>query len=68
MFDYPETHQQGHISVENDEVIKHYLACHQDNDLGIQIARDGRIWLCVNGVSWIRFSPHLNRKMVPDGN
>lgn len=51
----PETHWTGHISVENQEFIKQYDL--QDADLGIQIASDGRVWLCVNGTAFIRFKP-----------
>lgn len=50
-----ETHQQGLLSIENlDEVLKQDR---MDCDVGIQIAHDGRIWLCVNGLAFIRFKP-----------
>jgi len=26
-------------------------------DLGIQIAEDGRVWICINGQSHLRFRP-----------
>ena len=53
---YPETHQQGHISVENMPE-SHWM----DGDFGIRIASDGRVWVCINGVAFIRFkpTPHL---------
>lgn len=58
---YPERHEQGHLMIENADVID---AFDKSNcDVGIQIATDGRIWLCVNGVAFIRFSPHANGKM-----
>ena len=67
MKEYPETHQQGSISLENipsglerDHCIK--------GDIGIQIAKDGRIWVCINGVSFLRFSPHPNGKMERSNN
>ena len=28
-------------------------------DIGIQIAEDGRIWICINGVSFLRFKPTI---------
>ncbi len=62
--DYPETHQQGTISLENmpdDLKRSHYLK----GDFGVQIAKDGRIWVCINGIAFIRFSPHPNGKMTP---
>lgn len=52
---YPETHRTGMLTI-NDMAWtpNHGL----DVDLGVQVARDGRVWLCVNGVAWIRFKPH----------
>jgi hypothetical protein len=50
---YEVTHQEGIVSIENplpDNRESH-------GDLGVQIARDGRIWLCFNGSSLIRFKP-----------
>ena len=57
---YKETHMEGVISLENID----YL---QDDDgnikslikgtLGIQIAEDGRIWVCIDGIAFIRFRP-----------
>jgi len=50
MKEYPETHQQGILFIE--QVIKQeYKQC----DFGIQIAKDGRVWICVNGVALLRF-------------
>lgn len=51
----PETHKQGHLSIENAEVVAAMDLA--DCDLGLQIAWDGRVWLCVNGVAWVRFKP-----------
>lgn len=50
--EYPETHQQGIISIENE--MPHGAI---KGDIGIQIATDGRIWVCINGVAFIRFKP-----------
>jgi hypothetical protein len=52
----PETHVQGHVSIENAEQIAGMDLT--DCDLGVQIAWDGRLWLCVNGVAWVRFKPN----------
>ena len=49
---YPETHQQGIISFEqniNTGWIK--------GDIGIQIASNGKIWICIDGKALIRFQP-----------
>jgi len=51
--EYHEQHSQGVISIENipkKRMIK--------GDLGIQIAEDGRVWVCVNGFAFIRFKPN----------
>ncbi len=58
MKDYPETHQQGIISIENlptESMI--------NGDIGIQIAKDGRIWICIDGVAFIRFKPTKKGKI-----
>lgn len=49
---YPETHQQGLITIEQNLKIGA-----MEGDFGIQIAKDGRIWICINGVALIRFKP-----------
>jgi hypothetical protein len=58
---YPETHFQGVISLEN------MLEFPVKGDLGIQVSEDGRVWICVNGTAFIRFSPHLNGFMSKEG-
>ena len=58
----PETHSFGVISFENipAELLEHrYIRA----DLGLMTAKDGRIWLCINGEAFIRFSPHIDGKM-----
>lgn len=47
--DYPETHFQGMISFEQD--IKRGTIF---GDLGVQISKDGRVWICLDGVALIR--------------
>ena len=49
---YEVLHQDGSLSIE-----KALTAVHRHCDLGVQIARDGRIWLCVDGQAYIRFKP-----------
>lgn len=50
---YPETHQEGILSIHKAFSTNQELHC----DLGVQIAPDGRIWLCTNGEAYIRFKP-----------
>lgn len=53
-----ETHLKGHVSIENLEIVKDLLNSH--NDFGVQIARDGRVWICIDGITFLRFKPHYN--------
>jgi hypothetical protein len=49
---YDVVHQKGVLSIEKAfSTGGHYC------DVGVQIAIDGRIWLCVNGQAYIRFKP-----------
>lgn len=71
MKEYPEAHQQGTISLENlpremGLVFGPNGKPFMKGDFGIQIAKDGRVWVCINGVSFLRFSPHPNEKMEKD--
>lgn len=52
--EYPETHMMGNISIENipEKPISY-------GDIGVQIAGDGRIWICINGIAFLRFKPEL---------
>lgn len=60
--EYPETHQQGIISIENE--MPHGSI---KGDIGIQIATDGRIWVCINGIGFIRFRPLITDKEKNNG-
>ena len=57
--EYPETHQLGHISFEQD--IK---AGQRAGDLGVQIAKDGRVWICIDGKALIRFRPQIGKAVA----
>lgn len=60
MKEYPEVHQTGHVTLENTHM---FATVMRDVDLGVQIAKDGRVWICINGVAFLRFSPHADGKM-----
>jgi hypothetical protein len=64
MKEYPEQHAQGTIRIENLDY-KGVLSLGSviQGDIGVQIARDGRVWVCINGVAFLRFSPHKDGKM-----
>jgi hypothetical protein len=55
--EFPETHRQGTLGVENSEIIKKIDFA--DCDFGVQISEDGRVWICINGIAWLRFRPSL---------
>ena len=55
---YPETHQQGFLSVE--KPLRFSLDC----DFGIQIADDGRVWICVDGRAFLRFKPEGDQNEI----
>jgi len=50
---YEETHQKGYIEV----VVEGKYMVSMAGDLGVKIAKDGRVWICVDGVSFLRFKP-----------
>ena len=54
---YPELHQQGIISIENLPPELQLKEGTIEGDFGIHIASDGRVWICVNGISLFRFRP-----------
>lgn len=60
---FPEYHQQGLVTVHNQDLINE-MDLH-DCDLGVQIAPDGRVWVCVNGVAFLRFKPAPSPKGEP---
>jgi hypothetical protein len=55
--EYKETHQQGIV-----EFNIPIIPVTEEVDFGIQIAKDGRVWVCVNGHSAIRFKPTKKTK------
>ena len=55
---YSETHRRGLFSIEYPLTVD----MKEDCDLGIQIAEDGRVWICIEGQALIRFRPTKVRK------
>jgi hypothetical protein len=47
----PEKHMRGYLSIES------LQASSADCDFGLQIAEDGRVWICIDGRAFIRFKP-----------
>lgn len=65
MKEYPETHQRGMISIENIKIVLLDLSQSIHGDFGIQIANDGRVWVCINGVAFLRFKPNRDARLEP---
>lgn len=66
MKEYPETQQEGWISLEN-LTLQPFGINHADHStvqgrLGVQIAKDGRVWVCINGLAFLRFKPHSGKE------
>lgn len=56
MKELPEVTQKGVVSLENIPeglMQEGYMEC----SLGLQTAKDGRIWININGVAFLRFKP-----------
>jgi len=55
-----ETHVRGFLSIELSNIEElldsTYHPYNNVVDLGIQIAADGRVWVCVNGLAVLRFT------------
>jgi hypothetical protein len=56
MREFPEMHQLGIVSIEKDLRRTSKIA-----DIGIQISKNGRIWICIDGEAVIRFKPLLDK-------
>ena len=50
--EYEERHFQGFITIEKSFPVTGFTG-----DIGVQIAEDGRIWVCIDGAAFIRFKP-----------
>ncbi len=51
--DFPETHRQGMVEIDSS------ITTNMDCDFGVQIAADGRVWICIDGRAFVRFKPTL---------
>lgn len=54
--EFPELHQEGTTQLHNQEEVERAIAA-GEVDFGLQVAVDGRVWVCVNGMAYIRFKP-----------
>ena len=53
---YEDTHMEGLIEINpGHDKLPYYI----NGDIGIEICTDGRIWICIEGVSFLRFKPTL---------
>ena len=60
-YEVAEFHQQGSLGISNHaEVITMLRQAHvgaEQVDVGLQVGPDGRIWICINGMAFLRFKP-----------
>ena len=54
---YPATYQKGMITLENMPLEFEKSGRGMYGDFGVQIADDGRVWICIDGASFLRFKP-----------
>jgi hypothetical protein len=52
----PETHQRGMLTIENWENLLMNVDL-MNCDFGLQTHDDGRVWVCLNGIAFLRFKP-----------
>jgi len=52
-----ETHMLGYLSIE--QIPTGSIV---ERDFGIQVAEDGRVWICIDGIAFIRFNPNIRGK------
>jgi hypothetical protein len=57
--EYPVLHQGGIMSIENELKAGAHVG-----DVGVQIAVDGRIWICYEGQAFIRFKPFTEKQIA----
>lgn len=53
--EYTLTSSYGMITIENLETFKGKSLIL--GSLGVQISKDGRLWICIDGVAFLRFKP-----------
>jgi len=65
---YEETHMEGSFEISNafmnctkwvsqpEDIFSDTIIL-PNEDIGIQVAEDGRVWICINGISFLRFKP-----------
>lgn len=69
MRELQETHCDGLLTIENIQtIIPDHIDLAIANEVGIigdvslQISKDGRIWINVNGISFLRFKPTIMQR------
>ena len=57
MKEYTEVHQKGNIEISYEALGLEEVKTLVDRDFGVQISMDGRVWICIDGIAFIRFKP-----------
>jgi hypothetical protein len=58
-------YQQGQANVDLESLAQSVggdTSKFQDCQFGVQVEKDGRVWICINGVTWLRFKPAKARE------
>jgi len=50
-------YQSGHVYMDNPDLIQRLDLT--DCEFGVQVGWDGRVWVCINGIAFLRFKPNL---------
>ena len=66
--EYPEMHQKGTIEIDHEALGGGGLRTLVDHDFGIQIAKDGRVWICVDGRAFVLFKPNIEKRRRTNDN
>ena len=61
---YGPLYQEGRLSIESADVIERLDL--QNCLVGVQVSDDGRVWICVNGLSFLRFKPDQSLLVRPE--
>ena len=55
MTEFGPLYQTGQVYMDNPDLIQRLDLT--DCEFGVQVSADGRVWVCINGIAWLRFKP-----------
>ena len=57
MTEFGPLYQSGHVYMDNPDLIQRLDLT--DCEFGVQVGWDGRVWVCINGIAFLRFKPKV---------